>query len=88
MLRFLTLASALLVASAEVYFEEDFSGDWESKWVLGKPAGKEMGKWATSSGKWFVDMHLRKIHRNIDIFLCQVRKFRDYCTQHMHELSC
>ena len=45
---------------AEVYFEEDFSGDWEKKWVSGKPPGKEMGKWAVGSGKWFVDEEVNK----------------------------
>ena len=36
------------VVSAEVYFEETFSGDWESKWIQGKPSGKEMGKWTVT----------------------------------------
>jgi len=43
------------LAAAEVYFEEDFSGDWEKRWVQGKMAGKEMGKWGVSAGKWNVD---------------------------------
>jgi calreticulin len=43
------------VAAGEVYFEEDFSGDWASRWTLGKAAGKEMGKFEVSAGKWFVD---------------------------------
>merc|ERR1719327_2595554 len=47
--------SALCGAAAEVYFEEDFSGDWASRWVVGKMPGKEMGKWDVTSGKWFVD---------------------------------
>jgi len=54
----LTLCAAL--AAAEVYFEETFDGDWESRWTLGKPAGKEMGKWAVSPGKWFVDEEVNK----------------------------
>ena len=60
MFRFLTLAAALCTASATVYFEEDFSGDWQKKWVTGAPAGKEMGKWDVTSGKWFVDEEVNK----------------------------
>jgi len=60
MYRTLFAAAAVATTSAEVYFEEDFSGDWESKWTVGKPAGKEMGKWVTSSGKWFVDEEVNK----------------------------
>merc|ERR1719229_1984624 len=57
-----TLALALfaVVVGAEVYFEEDFSGDWESKWTPGFPSGKEMGKWAVTPGKWFVDEAVNK----------------------------
>jgi calreticulin len=54
------LAAFAAVACAEVYFEETFSGDWESKWVQGKPAGKEMGKWTVTPGKWFVDEEVNK----------------------------
>ena len=60
MFRKLAVAAAIATASAEVYFEEDFSGDWEKKWVQGKPPGKEMGTWAVSSGKWFVDEEVNK----------------------------
>merc|ERR1719502_2195038 len=58
MLSMLTLFAAL--ASAEVYFEEGFDGDWEKRWTVGKPAGKEMGKWAVTPGKWFVDEEVNK----------------------------
>jgi len=55
------LAGIVAVAcGAEVYFEENFSGDWESRWVQGKMAGKEMGKWDVTSGKWFVDEEANK----------------------------
>jgi len=54
------LAGFAAVASAEVYFEESFSGDWESKWTQGKMAGKEMGKWTVTPGKWFVDEDVNK----------------------------
>ena len=55
----IALASLASVA-AEVYFEEDFSGAWEKNWVTGAPEGKEMGKWAVSPGKWFVDEEVNK----------------------------
>jgi len=51
---------ALCGVAAEVYLEENFSGDWESKWKTASPAGKEMGKWAVSNGKWFVDEEVNK----------------------------
>merc|ERR1719478_2115284 len=54
------LVGLAAVASAEVYFEEDFSGDWESRWTIGKMSGKEMGKWDVTSGKWFVDEEVNK----------------------------
>merc|ERR1719267_86831 len=47
------LMALFALASAEVYFEEDFSGDWQKKWVEGKAPGKEMGK-------WFVDEEVNK----------------------------
>jgi calreticulin len=49
-----------LAVTAETYFEEGFDGDWESRWTLGKPAGKEMGKWEVTPGKWFVDEDVNK----------------------------
>jgi len=55
-------ACALLAlggAAAEVYFEDTFDNGM-SKWVEGFPAGKEMGKWAVSPGKWFVDEEVNK----------------------------
>jgi len=58
MLRSLAIGCAAL-ASAEVYFEEDFSNGLD-KWVMGKPAGKEMGKFDITSGKWFVDEEVNK----------------------------
>ena len=54
MQRVLALALAA-AASAEVYFEESFDGDWEKRWVVGAPPGKEAGKWAVTPGKWFHD---------------------------------
>merc|ERR1719316_2468431 len=54
------LMFAAVAAGAEVYFEESFDGDWQSRWTEGKPAGKEMGKWEVTSGKWFVDEEVNK----------------------------
>jgi len=51
---------ALRGATGTVFFEEGFNGDWESRWVLGSPAGKEMGKWEVTPGKWFVDEEVNK----------------------------
>merc|ERR1719473_77306 len=55
MLRGALAIAAIAASAAEVYFEEDFSGDWEKRWVIGKSPGKEMGKWSTTAGKWYVD---------------------------------
>jgi len=52
-------ALAACAAATEVYFEEDFSKGLDA-WTLGKPAGKEMGKWEISPGKWFVDEEVNK----------------------------
>ena len=54
------MAGCVGLAASEVYFEESFDGDWESRWVMGKPAGKEMGKFGVSAGKWFVDESVNK----------------------------
>ena len=59
MQRVLALALAA-AASAEVYFEESFDGDWEKRWVTGAPPGKESGKWAVTPGKWFHDEEVNK----------------------------
>ncbi|KAL1504930.1 hypothetical protein AB1Y20_008697 [Prymnesium parvum] len=52
-------ALACAAAATEVYFEEDFSKGLDG-WTHGFPAGKEMGTWVTSSGKWFVDEEANK----------------------------
>merc|ERR1719310_1064782 len=46
--------AAFALASAEVYFEEDFSGDWESRWVQSK-AKSDLGEMKVSAGKFFGD---------------------------------
>jgi len=47
-------------SAAEVYFEEGFDGAWRDRWVDGKPAGKEVGAWEVTNGKWFVDEEVNK----------------------------
>jgi len=47
------------LAVGEVYFEEDFSKGIDH-WTVGKPPGKETGKWAVTPGKWFVDEEVNK----------------------------
>merc|ERR1719421_1474916 len=46
--------AAFALASAEVYFEEDFSGDWESRWVQSK-AKEGLGAMKVSAGKFYGD---------------------------------
>merc|ERR1719379_2095310 len=46
-------------ATAEVYFEEDFSGDWESRWVQSK-AKSDLGEMKVSAGKFFGDEEAAK----------------------------
>merc|ERR1711907_183547 len=51
--------AAFALANAEVYFEEDFSGDWESRWVQSK-AKEGLGTMKVSSGKYFGDEEAAK----------------------------
>merc|ERR1711975_183997 len=46
-------------ATAEVYFEEDFSGDWESRWVQSS-AKSDLGEMKVSAGKYFGDEEAAK----------------------------
>merc|ERR1711966_173757 len=46
--------SCVAFATAEVYFEEDFSGDWESRWVQSK-AKSDLGVMKVSAGKFYGD---------------------------------
>jgi len=57
-----TLKLALFAAgaSAEIYFEEGFGAGWRDRWVDGKPAGKEVGSWDVTPGKWHVDEEVNK----------------------------
>merc|ERR1712139_442490 len=47
------------LATAEVYFEEDFSGDWESRWIQSK-AKEDLGVMKVSAGKYFGDEEAAK----------------------------
>jgi len=53
----LALLGMLAFAAAEVYFSEDFSGDWESRWVQSKSRESEgtQGKWDVTHGKYYND---------------------------------
>jgi calreticulin len=44
-------ALCLSAVAGEVFFEEDFSGDWESRWVQSEHKD-DLGKFATSAGKY------------------------------------
>jgi len=51
--------SCIAFATAEVYLEEDFSGDWESRWVQ-SGAKSDLGTFKVSSGKYFGDEEAAK----------------------------
>jgi calreticulin len=44
---------------AKVYFQEEFSGDWESRWVHSS-AKSDFGKFKVSAGKFFADEEASK----------------------------
>jgi calreticulin len=47
----------LVAIQATSYFSDDFSGDWESRWVVSnwKQADGTAGKWDLTAGKYFSD---------------------------------
>merc|ERR1719199_2318376 len=51
---FAVAIACMAFATAEVYFEEDFSGDWESRWVQSK-AKDGLGAMKVSAGKFYGD---------------------------------
>jgi len=57
-MKVVALVALVAVASAS-YFEEDFSGDWESKWVQSK-AKSDFGTFVSSTGKYFGDAAVAK----------------------------
>merc|ERR1719353_2744213 len=56
------LLSLVSVATAKVYLKEDFSGDWESRWVVSdwKKDTGEAGAWEVTAGKFFADAEASK----------------------------
>merc|ERR1711881_545026 len=59
MSRLLIVACIVAIATAEVYFEEDFSGDWESRWTQSK-AKSDLGTFKVSAGKFYGDAEASK----------------------------
>jgi calreticulin len=58
MLYKLATASMLIGSAAgKIFLQENFSGDWESRWVKSswKEDSGEAGNWEVSAGKWFAD---------------------------------
>ena len=48
----LLFVALVALTQAAVYFEEDFSGDWESKWVVSTNKGAEAGAFVATKGKF------------------------------------
>merc|ERR1712216_243101 len=55
----LVFTALVAFATAEVYFEEDFSGDWESRWTQSK-AKSDLGTFKVSAGKFYGDAEASK----------------------------
>merc|ERR1712196_634937 len=55
----IALAALVALAAAEVYLEEDLSGDWESRWVQSK-AKDGLGAMKVSAGKFYGDEEAAK----------------------------
>jgi calreticulin len=54
------LIGLVAIASAKVYFQETFDGDWEKRWVASTFKGAEAGKWEVSAGKFYGDAEADK----------------------------
>jgi len=54
-LSLLLLLSLALVCTAEVYFQEEFDGGWEDRWVLSTHKGDQAGEFTTSAGTHYAD---------------------------------
>jgi len=54
------LVGLVAVASAKVYFQESFDGNWEKRWVPSTFKGAEAGKWEVSAGKFYGDAEADK----------------------------
>lgn len=48
------LAAVLAVASAEVYFKEEFGPGWEDRWIVSEKKS-DYGKWIVSPGQFYGD---------------------------------
>jgi calreticulin len=57
MRRTLACIGSLGLASGKIYFSETFGDGWENRWTVSKWKESEgtVGKWVSSSGKWFSD---------------------------------
>merc|ERR1711934_254742 len=58
-MKLIVFAAVIAIATAEVYFEEDFSGDWESRWTQSK-AKSDLGTFKVSAGKFYGDAEASK----------------------------
>merc|ERR1711959_174364 len=58
-MKLIVFAAVIAIATAEVYFEEDFSGDWESRWTQSK-AKDGLGTMKVSAGKFYGDAEASK----------------------------
>ena len=56
------LSIAAAASTATVYLKEDFSGDWESRWVVSdwKKDTSEAGAWEVTAGQFFADAEKSK----------------------------
>merc|ERR1711959_459246 len=59
LLAVLVITTFVALATAEVFFEEDFSGDWEGRWVQSK-AKDGLGVMKVSAGKFYGDAEAGK----------------------------
>ena len=62
MLRCHVLLACALSSRATVFLQEDFSGDWQSRWVVSnwKRKEKQQGKWNVTVGAHYVDAEKNK----------------------------
>jgi calreticulin len=79
---FLILCFIAVLTSATVHFKEDFSGDWESRWVVSdwKKSDGTAGTWDVTAGKFYGDAEADKgLHTTTDArFYAISAKFDDF----------
>jgi len=51
----LLLLALIAFVTAEVFFQEKFDKNWESRWVKSTNKGSDAGEWTLSHGKYFKD---------------------------------